>query len=242
MHVSTELDTATLAVQGPLADDVMSALGCGWVGELDHFQRRAATIDGSTVDRQPLRLERPGRLRAVPRRSAAADRLWRAVAKPAPTFGIGPGNPNQADRIENALLSYGTDTGFHADPFELGLGDHLDLDGADFIGREALVAIRSAGPERRLLGAVVGGDPIERFGHPTPIQMDGDAVGELRAAAWSSKYSCNLGLALVDAAVGPGADGSTATPTQQRSLRLVELPFSSTWAHRGPIEAPAGRT
>ncbi len=72
---------------------------------------------------------------------------------------------------------------------------------------------------------MIGGDPIERFGHPTPIAMGGSGVGELRAAAWSPRYSCNLGLALVDAAIGAGAEGSTETPSQQRLIRLVELSF-----------------
>ncbi len=141
----TELDTATLAVQGPLADDVMLALGCGWVSELEHFHRRTTQIDDTEIIVSCSGWSGPGGYELFLDDPGDADHLWRAVQDAVAEFDIGPGNPNQSERIENALLSYGTDTGFRANPLELGLGDHLDLDGADFIGRDALVSIRADG-------------------------------------------------------------------------------------------------
>ena len=48
----------------------------------------------------------------------------------------------------------------------------------------------------------------------------------VRAAAWSPRYGCNLGLALVDVGCDPGASGSAEIDDQVRSVRFVRLPFA----------------
>lgn len=221
----TELDTATLAVQGPRADDVMADLGLGWVRDLQDLERRDAGIGGARVVVSRSGWSNQGGVELFLDRTEHAGPLWDAVEEAGRPHGIGPGGPNQSERIENVLLSYGTDTGFDADPLELGLGDHLDLDGPDFVGRDALCRIRDEGPRRALLGAVVDGERIDGFGHPTDVEVDGRGVGQLRIAAWSPRHSTNLGLALVDASVASGSSGRTVTPGGDRSLTLVELPF-----------------
>lgn len=220
-----ELPTATLAIQGPLADDVIEALGCGEARSLDYFGRRHAHIDGSSVIVSRSGWSNQGGYELFLDDPSSAYALWHAVAEAGGPHGIGPGNPNQSERIESVLLSYGTDTGFDANPLELGLGDAIDLDGPPFVGQAALADIRESGPERSLLGVEVSGHPIDRFGHPTAIEVDGRVVGELRAAAWSPRYTTNLGLALVDATVAPGSAGATTSPDEERALRFVELSF-----------------
>ena len=42
-------------------------------------------------------------------------------------------------RIEGGILNYATDMDWHTTPFDMGLGAFVDLDGADFVGRDALV-------------------------------------------------------------------------------------------------------
>lgn len=222
----TELDTATLAVQGPRAEAVMADLGLGWISDMEDLERRSAQIDGIEVLVSRSGWSKQGGVELFLDDVDHAEQLWRAVEAAGRPHGIGPGAPNQSERIENVLLSYGTDTGFDANPLELGLEDHLDLDGPDFIGRDALRRVRSDGPQRQLLGALVSGERINRFGHPTTVRIAGDDVGQLRAAAWSPKYSTNLGLALVAAEVAVGSSARTSTPDGERTLTLVELPFA----------------
>ena len=226
-----ELDTATLAVQGPRADDVLDQLGLGWVIDLQPLETRPTSLrlhDGTDVDivlsrsgwssqgGAELFLDDPTR----------AEALWDTVAIAGESFDIGPGAPNATERIEHVLLSYGTDTGYHADPIELGLTDHLDLDGPDFIGREALLRIRQDGPTRRLRGVVIDGDDMDVLKRPVPIRVAGEEVGALRAGTHSPRFGRNIGLALVDSACEPGVVGTVELPDGERRAELVDLPFS----------------
>lgn len=220
-----ELATASMAVQGPFADAVLTQLGCDWGASLGHFERRRATIADGSVIISRSGWSNQGGYELFLDEPADALHLWHAVREGGTDLGIGPGAPNQPERIENALLSYGTDTGFRADPLEVGLGNHLDLDGPFFVGQDALRRIQERGPGRQLLGAVLSGAPIESFGHPLAILGGNRAVGELRAATWSPKFSRNLGLALVDVRVEVGDEGMVQVPGPQRSLRFVGLPF-----------------
>jgi aminomethyltransferase len=223
-----ELDTATLAVQGPSTPAVLAALGCGDLTSMPHLARRRDRIDGIDVwvsrsgwshqEGAELFLDAP-----VPERALA---LWRAVAEAGRPFDIGPGAPNPSERIEDVLLSYGTDTGYDADPLEVGLGPLVDLDGPDFVGRDALRDVRHRGPRRQLLGAVIEGDRRPVLSRPAPLRLADRPVGELRAAAWSPRFTRNLGLALVEAGTPVGADGVAATPEGEQAVRLVALPFA----------------
>jgi aminomethyltransferase len=225
-----ELDTATLAVQGPQADAVMADLGVGWPSTVEHLEFRAEQLPGagrpldvvvsrsgwSTQGGVEIFLDDPDR----------ADDLWRTVEAAGVAHDIGPGAPNATERIENVLLSYGTDTGYDADPLELGLESHLDLDGPDFIGRTALRRRRDEGPRRHLLGVVLDGPAIGTLPSPAPLTVDTAPIGELRAAVHSPRFDRNIGLALVSASHGPGTEGEVVRNDEERTVHLVELPFA----------------
>jgi glycine cleavage system aminomethyltransferase T len=220
----TELDTVTLALQGPLAEAVMSDLGVD-VDGMNDLEQRSATIDGLDVMVSRSGWSTQGGYEIFLDDPRHASRLWTAVASAGQAHGIGPAAPNPSERIENVLLSYGTDTGYHANPLELGLGDTIDLDHDDFVGRDALRRMRDAGPERRLLGVVIDGPRRDMLPHPVPISSGAATLGELRAAAWSPRFAVNLGLALVDRDVEPGSTGRAEPPSGACQLTFVELPF-----------------
>jgi aminomethyltransferase len=222
---AVELDTATLAVQGPRAALVAHDLGLAWFDDLEQFELRAATIAGLDVVVSRSGWSTQGGFEVFLDEVSGAEDLWQAVASAGEAHGIGPGAPNAAERIENVLLSYGTDTGYHADPMELGLESHLDLDGPPFIGRDALRRIRAEGPRRRLRGAVIDGGGLGVLSHPVPFVVHGEVVGELRAAATSPRFGRDLGLALVEAACLAGTTGVVHLPDGTRKAELVDLPF-----------------
>ncbi len=220
-----ELDTATLAVQGPRAGAVMASLDVD-VDDMDDFTFRPASIDGLAVTVSRSGWSGRGGYEIFLDDSRGAMRLWAVVESAGHEHGIGPGAPNPSERIENVLLSYGTDTGYDADPFELGLGDLIDLDqDEDFIGRDALRRMSDSGTRRRLLGAVVHGARLDTLAHPVQVSDGADVLGDLRAAAWSPRHGVNLGLALVSSDVEIGTRASAVLPTGIRDMTLVALPF-----------------
>ena len=227
----TELDTATLAIQGPKSGGVIDALGFEWFGDLDQFEQRPAVLqlhDGKAVDVVVSKSgwSTQGGCEIFLDDPEYAVELWDTVAAAGAPFGIGPGAPNPTERIESVLLSYGTDTGYDADPLELGLSDHLDLDRPDFIGQAALRRIREHGPARRLRGVVIDGPDMSPLRQPVPFSIDGGDVGRLRAATHSPRFGRNIGLALVEANRGPGDVGTVELADGERTARLVDLPFS----------------
>ncbi len=82
----------------------------------------------------------------------------------------------------------------------------LDLDRPDFVGRDALRAVRDNGPARRTVGLACDGAPfpiMER--HWTITAADGEPVGVARWAVYSFALERNIVVALIDAGADPQA-------------------------------------
>lgn len=232
-----ELPTATLAVQGPKAGDVMTALGLGSLNDLARFRMRSIRID-----EVPLRVCRSGwstqgGFEFFLDDPTGANIVWDRVADAGSGVGIGPGAPNPSERIENVLLSYGTDTGYDADPFELGLGETVDFNCGDFVGRSALERRVAQDPSRRLRGLLLDGRRNQPLARPLDLEVNGRGVGQLRAAAWSPRFGRTLGLGLITASVGAGSPvevidhGALDHDEVVEHGEVVELPFDdNTWS------------
>jgi aminomethyltransferase len=94
--------------------------------------------------------------------------LWSGLLTLAEDAGGGPIGLGARDtlRLEARLCLYGNDIDESTNPYEAGLGWVVKLDAGDFIGREALIAARAAGPARKLVGFRIEGRGIARPGYP----------------------------------------------------------------------------
>ena len=147
-----QTSTCMLAVQGPqalerLADGARP--GVRAVAEAARLRRDG--LAGSRRVRLAHRLHGRGRPGARGVRRRPGPPLWRALLD----AGVRPCGLGARDtlRLEAALLLYGNDMDETVNPFEVGLGWAVTLDdGADFIGREALLRARDGGaaPHARL--------------------------------------------------------------------------------------------
>ena len=79
-------------------------------------------------------------------------RLWDALWEAGRPHGMAPAGLAAQDslRLEKGYRLWGSDIHTEFDPFEAGLEFTLALDKGDFIGRDALLRKRDAGPSRRL--------------------------------------------------------------------------------------------
>jgi len=101
-------------------------------------------------------------------------------------------------RLEKAYRDYGHDIDNTDTVLEAGLGFAVHLD-HDFLGRDAVVAQKAAGPLTRRLVQVLLTDPGALLFHGEPVLRDGKPVGYVRAASYGHTLGGAVGLAMVDA-------------------------------------------
>jgi aminomethyltransferase len=133
--------------------------------------------------------------------SEDAVTLWRAVLEAGQPHGLQPVGLGARDtlRLEARLMLYGNDINERTHPFEAGLGWVVKLDAGDFIGREALRAIKAAGLQRKLVGFEMTGRGIARQGYP--ILVGGTRVGEVTSGSPGPTVGRNIGLGYVPPAL-----------------------------------------
>jgi aminomethyltransferase len=124
--------------------------------------------------------------------SAAGVDLWRHFM----TRGVQPCGLGARDslRLEVALALYGNDIDATTNPFEAGLGWVVTFDdGADFIGREALLHIHEAGVQRHLACLKALDRGVMRAHYP--VLRSGRRVGELTSGGFSPTLGVSIGMA-----------------------------------------------
>jgi glycine cleavage system aminomethyltransferase T len=89
-------------------------------------------------------------------------------------------------------------------PWEAGLGFCVALDKPGFNGREALVAAKERGLERRIRTLAIGGEePLTVYGGEA-VHHEGRVIGRLRSAAYGFTVRRTLGYAYLPVELGPG--------------------------------------
>lgn len=101
-------------------------------------------------------------------------------------------------RLEKAYRDYGHDIDNTDDLVSVGLAFTVD-DDHDFIGRDAVRAMRVAGvPHRRLVQVLVE-DPEPMLHHAEIVLRDGSPVGYVRAGSYGHTLGGSVGLAMIEA-------------------------------------------
>ncbi len=105
-------------------------------------------------------------------------------------------------RMEKGYRDYGHDIDNTDSVLEAGLGFAVDLDKpGGFVGRDAVLAKKAAGPLTRRLVQVLVSDPDPMLFHAEVVHRDGQPVGYVRAASYGHTLGGAVGLAMVDAGV-----------------------------------------
>ena len=106
-------------------------------------------------------------------------------------------------RIEKAYRHWGHDITDEDTPLEAGLGFAVKFDKpGGFIGREALLKDKAAGPAKRLLQFRLL-DPSPLLYHNEPIWRDNALVGHITSGAYGHTLGGAIGLGYVDSAKAP---------------------------------------
>lgn len=125
-------------------------------------------------------------------------------------------------RLEAGMNLYGNDMDETVSPLVSGLGWTVVLDGnRDFVGKEALVAERDAGPTRKLVGLVLQDRGVLRS-HQA-VHAGAAGTGEVTSGTFSPTLERSIGLArLPVAAAGPV---EVDIRGNRLAARIVKPPF-----------------
>jgi aminomethyltransferase len=115
----------------------------------------------------------------------------------------------------------GQDIDESTNPLEAGLGWAVKLDKGDFVGRDALLTVKQAGPRRAFVGLELQGRAIARHGHS--INDADRPAGEIT----SGTFSFTLGKAV--------AMGYLETPSKDSEQLSVQVRGAPVPARRIPL-------
>jgi aminomethyltransferase len=191
--VTPRPDVAVIAVQGPLAPELVSGLFPEADG-LAHMHAAPIVYAGRTARlcRTGYTGERGYEL-LVP--GEVAPELWRELFERGAPLGAVPVGLGGRDtlRLEMGYALHGNDISTDTDPFEARLGWAVAMDKGDFRGREALRARKEAGPKRLLVGLVATDRLIPRHGM-TVLDRE-RPVGEVTSGTFSPTLRHGIALA-----------------------------------------------
>jgi 4-methylaminobutanoate oxidase (formaldehyde-forming) len=198
---------AQINLQGPRSREVLARLTTVDVSN-DAFGFRAAReIDVGYARVLAVRITYLGELGYelyVPAEQAVG--VWDRLVEAGAASGLRPAGLKALAslRLEKGYRDYGHDIDNTDDPLEAGLGFALALDKpGGFVGRDAVVARRAAGPPTRRLVSVRLLDPEPLLHHAEVIRRDGTEVGYVRAGSYGHTVGGAVGLAMVSPGDGP---------------------------------------
>lgn len=102
-------------------------------------------------------------------------------------------------RLEKGYLHWKADILTEFDPFETGLDRFVKLDKGDFVGRQALLRCKEAGPGRKLVTLRIEGDDAPAHGGAS-VMLDGQVIGTVTSGEWGHRVGMNLAYAFVEPA------------------------------------------
>ena len=223
-----EPDVSPLQISGPKAGKLIQKLFNGEHDELGYYKAKQTSLKDI-----PMVIARTGWSGELSYELYLQDRkmgnkLFEIVYEAAQEFNGRVIAPNVIRSIEGGILSYGGDFGREHNPFTIGLGRLVNLDQEiDFIGKEALKAIKEKGLTEKLVGVELEGDPIlkapENF---WPVKSNNKKVGRLSRAFFSPRLKKNIGLAIIDIDFAEeGTTVSVASPNGDLTSKVVSLPW-----------------
>lgn len=225
----SEPDVSPLAVQGPLAVDVVAKLFGEHIRDFKYFGFMQTALDGIPLVLARSGWSKQGGFELYLQDSQYGAALWDKVKAAGAAFGIGPGAPNDAERLESGLISYGADMRLQthrANPFEMGMGALVDLAGGhDFIGKDALTQAAKAGAKRSRVGLFIDG-ALTPPGHQVPLRLDDAEVGYVSEFAFSKRLGKTIGVGLIRADLaGTDQPLCIGVGPADHTARLTDIPF-----------------
>ncbi len=151
------------------------------------------------------------------------DELIRAGAKP---IGLGA---RDTLRFEAGMPLYGHELDEQTTPIEAGLGWTVKEKDSDYNGKEALLAQKRQGTQKRLVGLKMLEPGVPRQGYK--IFADGREVGAVTSGMFAPSVGAFLAMGFVASTTPPTAALEIEIRGQRKQAQIVKLPF-----YRGSVK------
>lgn len=222
-----EPEVTPLAVQGPKAEALMARVFGEAVRAIRFFRFAALPFQGHPLVVARSGWSKQGGFEIYLDRPELGLPLWDALWDAGQDLEVAPGSPNGIERIEGALLSYGSDMTRENNPLECDLERYCALDAPiEFIGRDALRRIRDEGVARKIRGLRIETDSLPPCTGLWPVSGGGSLAGQVSSAAVSPDLGCGIALAMLDQGYWEsGTRVTVAAPDGPRPATVCDLPF-----------------
>jgi aminomethyltransferase len=217
--VNRHHDFAVLAVQGPRSADVLDRLGLTTGIDYMAFERVELAGAPITVCRTGYSGELGFEL-VVPWDAAAS--VWDAVMAGGAEMGVRAAGLGARDtlRTEMGYPLHGQDLSRDITPVQARVTWAVGWSKPVFRGRDALIAEKERGPQRRSVGLVSLDRAIPRQ-HMVVSSVDGTVVGEVTSGTFSPTRKVGVALALVATSAGLSDGDEVLLDVRGRPARFV---------------------
>jgi 4-methylaminobutanoate oxidase (formaldehyde-forming) len=204
-------ELSVIGLWGPRARDVLGGVTANRVDDVALPIRQVRAIRVGEARVLATRLSYAGELgwelTVAPTEAAG---VWDALLAAGHEHGIEPIGYRALEslRLEKGYRYFGAELTPRETPFEAGLERFVRLGKGEFVGRDALMASRTAepdGPARRLRTVLVGGNDWAPIYGGEAVRIDGTVVGRIRSAAFGYTIGRTVGTTYLPAGVAEGA-------------------------------------
>ncbi len=219
-------ELALVALQGPKAAVILQALTTADLSALRYFH----AADDVEVAALRCLVSRTGYTGEDGFEIAcawdAAPALWTALLDAGRRHGVVPVGLGARDtlRLEAGYMLYGNDIDETTTPLEAPLGWTVKFDKGEFIGRDALLAQKARGVERKFTGFEMADRAVPRHGYE--LVVDGRRVGRVTSGTFGPWVNKSIGMGYLGRGlVRPGASIQVEIRGRLLEARQVKLPF-----------------
>jgi aminomethyltransferase len=223
---------ALLAIQGPRSQDVLAKLTDLNLQGLDYYHFARGQVAGfpMLVSRTGYTGEDGFELYLEP---SSAHQAWKSILEAGGGFQLQPVGLGARDslRLEMKYALYGQDIDETTNPLESGLGWITKLEKGNFIGRQALLAIKERGVVRKLVGFEMRGRAIPRTHYD--LCAEGQRIGKVTSGGFSPSLNKGIGLGYLPVEhAGEGTELEVSIRGKPVPAQVVKTPFYKTGTRR----------
>ncbi len=226
VELEARVGAGMIALQGPLAQTILSGLGVGDLDALKYYHLRHDKIGGHDVilSRSGYTGEDGFEICLEAADTAAVWGALFAAGKPLGLEPIGLGARNTL-RLEMGYPLYGHEINRVTNPFEAGLSWVTSLAKGEFTGKVAMLKAKEAGLKRKLTAFELVDKGVARDGYAV-LDAKGIKIGEVCSGVPSPSLGRSIGLAYVPLELStPGCEFHVDMRGRALKAKAATLPF-----------------